>query len=220
MSKNNINGNNNIIGNNNQVTYNNQQSIHNHIHNNGNPNNGSSGNYDTSTILTFIVCAGLGIAVVIFLYAAYYPIIFSTLKLAYFLTCIVSLYFLVVERNRKIFFLFIFLLSVAFIFHFIPMISYHIKFLDVSTNVKFDNQFLKMAWNFYSSLPDNKKYGVSWNILLTIFSIFILLTSGWYLFRKNSETIWLTALLIFPILYLLYFQIGFLYKTIGYQLPL
>ena len=208
----------NIIGDNNRVEKNvtqNNQHHHHHYH----VNNGSSNDDAGVAIFVLLGIAAVLIAVISFIYAIYFPIIFLVLKILAVTLLFSSLYGLWRDRQHNLTNLFSFLSAIISLFHFLPMLYYHFNWLGVKPySVEFNKEFLRMAWDFYQNLPENVKSSLLYNIFIAIFFLISFITYTFAIFKNNkpAHIIGLLFYLIIP--YIFYFLIKFKTNTIGWTL--
>lgn len=199
-----INGNGNIVGDGNNV--NQQTTINNTTHN----HNGSGGNGDDSKAEIFAYAIGL--IVVIFIYVIYHPVTMFLLFSVYFALIVISIVQMIKSKTIFLHKLFIIIISLLFIFHFIPMIKYHFHNLDIPTNLELSKNILHDSWNFFTSLTQNKKDGLMYNFLSTICSfsscifLFISLFSNINTRKKQISTA-IGIFFMFLVVFLLYYLI-------------
>ena len=208
----------NIIGDNNRVEKN-VTNISN-INNNINNGNNSSSNDDVATaIFVLLGIAIFLIAVISFIYAIYFPIIFLILKILAIALLFSSLYGLWRDRQHHLTNLFSFLSAIISLFHFLPMLYFHFKWLGLKPySVEFDKEFPRMAWNFYQNLPENVKSSLLYNIIIAIFFLISFIIYIFAIFKNNktAHIIGLIFYLIIPCVF--YFLIKFKANTIGWML--
>lgn len=210
----------NIIGDNNRIEKNVTNISNNNININNNINNGNNSSSNDAGVAIF----GFGIAVVLiavisFIYAIYFPIIFLILKILAIALLFSSLYGLWRDRQHNLISLFSFLSAIISLFHFLPMLYYHFKWLELKPYlVEFDKEFLRMAWDFYQNLPENVKSSLLYNISIAIFFLISFITYTFAIF-KNNKTAHIIGLIFYLIIpYIFYFLIKFKTNTIGWTL--
>ena len=130
-----------------------------------------------------------------------------------------SLYGLWRDRQHNLTNLFSFLSAIISLFHFLPMLYFHFKWLGLKPySVEFDKEFPRMAWNFYQNLPENVKSSLLYNIIIAIFFLISFIIYIFAIFKNNktAHIIGLIFYLIIPCVF--YFLIKFKANTIGWML--
>lgn len=213
----------NIIGDNNRIEKNvTQNNQHHHHHYHG--NNGSSNDDAGVAIFGLLGIAVVLIAVISFIYTIYFSIIFLILNILAIALLFYSLYGLWRDRQHNLINLISSLSAIVSLFHFLPMLFYHFKWLGLKPySVEFNKEFIPMAWNFYKGLPDNVKRSLEFNILIVIIFLFSFALYACAIF-KNNETkkdkiIHIMGFIVYLLIpYIFYFVIKFKPNTIGWML--
>lgn len=207
----------NIIGDNNRVEKN-VTNISN-INNNINNGNNSSSNDVATAIFILLGIAIFLIAVISFIYTIYFSIIFLILNILAIALLFYSLYGLWRDRQHNLINLISSLSSIVSLFHFLPMLYYHFKWLKLKPySVEFDKKFLRMVWDFYQNLPENVKNSLLYNIFIAIFFLISFVTYTFAIF-KNNKTAHIIGLIFYLFIpYIFYFLIKFKINTIGWTL--